>query len=474
MSLKDGQFIHESEWTYNVPHPFEADRGLSGEGDLFSPGYFKISLNGDGHTELIAQMLSPGKEPSREPMPTPDVMASPTALDLAEVMRVAMQAFIVKREDTRTVIAGYPWFLDWGRDTLICLRGIIAAGFHSEARDILIQFARFENRGTLPNMIRVNDDSNRDTSDAPLWFFTACADMLKAEGNTEFLSADCRGRSILEVLTSIATHYIEGTPNGIVMDTETALIFSPSHYTWMDTNHPAGTPREGYPVEIQALWFAALAFLSTIDDNPRWKALAEQVQNSLQQYFRLPDRGYLADVLLAAPGTPAKAATPDNALRPNQLFAITLGAITDNALAAGILAATEQLLIPGAIRSLADQPVSPPLPVYRDGQLLNDPERPFWPFYQGDEDTRRKPAYHNGTAWSWPFPSYCEALVAVGGEALKETARSLLGSGSVLANDGCIGHIPEILDAATPHHQRGCGAQAWGDTELYRVLALLA
>ena len=474
MSLQGGQFIHEAEWTYGVAHPFEADRGLSVDGDLFSPGYFKISLKGAETTELLAQMLSTEDAPSELPLPRVATAESPKSLNLADAMRVGMQAFIVKREDTRTVIAGYPWFLDWGRDTLICLRGIIAAGFHSEARDILIQFARFEDRGTLPNMIRGNDDSNRDTSDAPLWFFTACADLLRAEGNNDFLAADCRGRTMLHILVSIATHYIEGTPNGIIMDPDTGLIFSPSHYTWMDTNHPAGTPREGYPVEIQALWFAALSFLNSIDDNLRWKPLSEQVQTSLQQYFRLPDRGYLSDVLLAAPGTPAKHATPDNALRPNQLFAITLGAITDKELATGILSATEQLLIPGAIRSLADQPVAPPLPVYRDGQLLNDPERPFWPIYQGDEDTRRKPAYHNGTAWSWPFPSYCEALVIIGGEALKETARSLLGSGAVLANDGCIGHIPEILDASTPHHQRGCGAQAWGDTELYRVLSKLS
>ncbi|MBT3194370.1 MAG: glycogen debranching protein, partial [Verrucomicrobia bacterium] len=157
-----------------------------------------------------------------------------------------------------------------------------------------------------------------------------------------------------------------------------------------------------------------------------------------------------------------------------QLFAITLGTIGEPDLAKGVLAATEQLLIPGAIRSLADQSVQPPLAVYRDDELLNDPERPFWGTYSGDEDTRRKPAYHNGTAWTWPFPSYCEALCAVGGEEMRETALSLLASGGTLANEGCIGHIPEILDATTPHRQRGCGAQAWGETELFRVLALLS
>jgi starch synthase (maltosyl-transferring) len=473
LALPNSRFMHESEWTYGIGHPFEADRGLAVDGDLFSPGFFTIKMNGGETALLTARMGDVESDVTPLPPLAPNANAG-APLPLAAAMQMAMQAFIVKREDTRTVIAGYPWFLDWGRDTLICLRGIIAAGMLDKARDILVQFARFERQGTLPNMIRGNDDSNRDTSDAPLWFFTACADLVQEEGNRTFLDTDCRGRSIHEVLVSIATHYAEGTPNGISMDPETGLIFSPSHYTWMDTNHPAGTPREGYPVEIQALWFAALTFLADIDESPRWQTLAGQVRESLQTLYRLPDRGYLADCLLAAPGTPARRATPDNALRSNQLLAITLGAIEDTHLAEGILAATEQLLIPGAIRSLADQPVTPPLPVYREGELLNDPERPFWGFYTGDEDTRRKPAYHNGTAWTWPFPSYCEALVTIYGPALRETALSLLASGAVLANDGCIGHIPEILDGATPHRQRGCGAQAWGETELYRVLKLLA
>jgi starch synthase (maltosyl-transferring) len=211
-----------------------------------------------------------------------------------------------------------------------------------------------------------------------------------------------------------------------------------------------------------------------MDNNPRWSELAALVRTSLKTYYRLPNRNYLADCLLASAGTAPVAATPDNALRPNQLFAITLGAIEDKSIAEGILSASEQLLVPGAIRSLADRPVSPALPILRNGELLNDPERPFWGSYHGDEDTRRKPAYHNGTAWTWPFPSYCEALHIVGGEPLRKTALSLLASGSILANEGCIGHIPEILDGNTPHRQRGCGAQAWGETELYRVLTLLS
>jgi glycogen debranching enzyme len=113
------------------------------------------------------------------------------------------------------------------------------------------------------------------------------------------------------------------------------------------------------------------------------------------------------------------------------------------------------------------------LPVYRDGALLNNPHYPYQGWYRGDEDTRRKPAYHNGTAWTWLFPSYVEALVKIHGPAADESALALLRSSELLLKRGCIGQIPEIMDAAAPHRDRGCGAQAWGVTELYRVLALL-
>jgi len=152
---------------------------------------------------------------------------------------------------------------------------------------------------------------------------------------------------------------------------------------------------------------------------------------------------------------------------------VTLGAVPDRALCESILQACEQLLVPGAIRSLADRPVQHALPVHRDGKLLNDPHHPYCGQYRGDEDTRRKPAYHNGTAWTWPFPSYAEALVQIHGAAARDSAVALLLSSDVLLKRGCIGQIPEILDGAAPHADRGCGSQAWGVTELYRVLALL-
>jgi predicted glycogen debranching enzyme len=264
---------------------------------------------------------------------------------------------------------------------------------------------------------------------------------------------------------------IAGTPNGIRVDPESGLMFSPAHFTWMDTNHPAGTPREGYPVEIQALWWAALRFLVRIEAEsarPSWQHMADQVRRSLaERYTAAPDIG-LSDCLHASAGTPARQASADDALRPNQLFAVTLGAVEPD-LGRKVVKACASLLVPGAIRSLADQPIRHGLEIRHQGSLLVDPHLPYQGRYLGDEDTHRKPAYHNGTAWTWVFPSFCEAWADVFPETGRQTALAYLGSGVQLLETGCIGHLPEILDGDSPHPPRGCDAQAWGVSEYFRV-----
>ncbi len=166
---------------------------------------------------------------------------------------------------------------------------------------------------------------------------------------------------------------------------------------------------------------------------------------------------------------PAKDAQADDALRPNQLFALTLGAVKNQDIMKNVIHNCAELVIPGAIRSLADRPVTKPLEVVHNGHVLNDPFHPYQGVYSGDEDTRRKPAYHNGTAWTWVFPSFCEAWVTVFGKHANETALALLASSAEVMNIGCAGHLPEIMDGNYPHHQRGCDAQAWGVSEWLRV-----
>ena len=195
---------------------------------------------------------------------------------------------------------------------------------------------------------------------------------------------------------------------------------------------------------------------------------------SVDRWFYLPEAGYLADCLHARPGIPAAAATPDDALRPNQLLAVTLGTLTDTRRRQQIVTACQELLVPGGLRSLADRPVTRPLAIHKDGRLLGDPQRPYRGHYAGDEDTQRKPAYHNGTAWGWLLPLFCEALALAYPETGRDTARAYLAHSIRLLNSGCVGHLPEIFDGDAPHAPRGCDAQAWSVSELLRVWHKLA
>jgi predicted glycogen debranching enzyme len=482
MRVSQGAFVMEPEWQYMVTRPLDEERGMDPNSDLFSPGYFAVDLKGSQQAVLSADITttSTGFESTTGADPHNWAQSSWKAekqQDPPELLERSINDYVVKRADLKTVIAGYPWFLDWGRDALIFTRGLIAANCLQPAREVLTQFGQFEEQGTLPNMIAGRNAGNRDTSDAPLWLFTACADLLRAEGNDHFIDRKCNHRSFGEILVSIGQSIITGTPKGVHMDPDSALIFSPVHFTWMDTDHPAGTPREGYPIEIQALWAAALRLLSKIDEGKnrnRWTSLLDRVRSSIEQYFWQDDLGYLSDCLHASPGRAAGQATADDALRPNQLLAITLGAISDHHICREILNACQALLVPGAIRSLADKPVTHPIEIIHGGKRLNDPHHPYQGSYIGDEDTQRKPAYHNGTAWTWMFPSYCEAWAMVYPQTGRQTALAWLAGSVGLLEHGCMGHVPEILDGDIPHTPRGCDAQAWGASELLRVWKMLS
>lgn len=512
-----GVYHDQPEWSENLAHPVEQSRGQTASGDAYSPGWFDLPLAKGANLSLVlcADATDPAPEEisaalaksNTAQMPqsagaerkTPTLLgdssgvrteqelcapnhadASVPAGDLfGQQLLRAVRAFVVRRDDGVTVIAGYPWFLDWGRDSLICARGLLAAGMLEEVKQLLVTFGRFARNGTLPNTIHGDDASNRDTSDAPLWYGIVCEEAAALLGNSLYqVKVDQDGRTIADVLSNIALGYLNGTPNCIRMDANSGLVWSPSHFTWMDTNYPAGTPREGYPVEIQALWIRLLRQLSRIaqKEAQRWNDLAEQAQASLQTRFWLEDRGYLADLLIARPGQAAAAALVDNSLRSNCLLAVSLGLVSGEAARRCVLAAVRHLVVPGGLRALAPLPVLPPLPIHgAQGQLLNNPPEPYWGRYEGDEDTRRKPAYHNGTAWTWTFPTLCEAL-ALAWDCSPEavaTAKAYLGSMDRLLMEGCLGQIPEILDGDAPHTQRGCDAQAWGATEALRVWKFL-
>ncbi len=481
-----GRYHVQPEWCDRIPHPVESTRGQEPSGDAYSPGWFECPLEIDRPVAFTATAELGGRwDEPQTPMP----VRAEGRDDFESILRVAIDAFVVRRDAGKTVIAGYPWFLDWGRDTFIAARGLITAGMHEPVLQILRTFGKFVDRGTLPNNIHGEDASNRDTSDAPLWYGVVCEELALATGcDAQEGSAkkapysapiDARGRTVADVLREIARGIIDGTPNGIRMDPDSGLVWSPTHFTWMDTNFPAGTPREGYPVEIQALWIRLLRLLARLRLDPverPWAEIAEMAERSVSAYYWLEDAGYFADHLAAKPGQPARLSHADDALRPNCLFLVSLGLVSGERARRTVDAAARFLVVPGAVRSLAPRPVLMPLPIRTSGgALLNNPTSPYWGRYEGDEDTSRKPAYHNGTAWVWPFPTFCEALACAYEFAPRAVAaaQSYLGSASVLLMEGCVGHLPEILDGDVPHTQRGCDAQAWSATETLRVFKLL-
>ena len=494
-----GVYHPQPEWCQNLPHPIEQSRGQTGAGDAFSPGWFELPLpkGGSGFVVVTAEAELPHDRDlacARAARPAPELRATREASgDLfgCQLAR-SVRDYVVRRGQGKTVIAGYPWFLDWGRDSLICARGLLAAGLHTEMRDLLKVFGRWAEKGTLPNSIHGDNAANRDTSDAPLWFCLASQDAARYLGQEIYaLVVGPGNRTLAGVIREIVLGYLGGTPNGIRVDAASGLVWSPSHFTWMDTNFPAGTPREGYPVEIQALWIHTVRLVAFLQEQgfcepppaPRsgekasWRELAARAHDSFGRYFWLEKEGYLADVLLAKPGNPAANALPDTALRGNGLLAITLDLLGGERARRYAAAALRHLVVPGALRTLAPLPVTVLLPIRgSQGQLLNNPAEPYWGHYEGDEDTRRKPAYHNGTAWTWTFPIFCEALAKAWdfSPPAVAAARAYLGGMNRLLMEGCAGHLPEIVDGDAPHTQRGCDAQAWGATEALRVWKLLA
>jgi len=484
--IHDGTYHPAPEWCLGIPHTVEGSRGMTDHGDAWSPGWFEFRLErgkaihivlcADAKDPSPAEILAFSKERSHAISNLEKHLAIRTD-SFGRQLAIASNAFFASREGGMTVIAGYPWFLDWGRDTLIAARGLLAAGFAPEVKKLLLTYGALERSGTLPNMLSADSTANRDTSDAPLWFGLACEEAAAILGPELYETPADDGRKLGDILRSIARGYSEGTPNGIRLDSESGLIWSPSHFTWMDTNFPPGTPREGYPVEIQALWIRLLRQLQKLEPEGPWSALAERATTNLERFW-WPERGCFHDCLSAPSGKPAGLAAPDGQLRSNQLFLVALGLVKGERARKTVQAVARYLLVPGGLRTLANLPLSLPLPIRGGGgQLLNDPLHPYWGHYEGDEDTRRKPAYHNGTAWVWPLASFCEALVMAWDhhpDAI-EAAKAYLGSLDRLLMEGCIGHLPEILDGDAPHTQRGCDAQAWSATEPLRVwLQLIA
>lgn len=466
LSIDRGAFTAAADWYWNFHHRVEAERGLDARENLFRPGLFRARLQPGETLNFIATCETNAAVPAARSLlsqrqRTQSLVSGlrAGAPDWVRDLVLAADDFIVARADARgdntgtTVIAGYPWFSDWGRDTMIALPGLtLATNRHADAAAILRTFARHVSDGMLPN--RFPDDGEAaeyNTVDATLWYFHAIDCYLQAGGDSELL------RELYPLLQEILVWHQRGTRHGIRVDARDGLLFAGEpgvQLTWMDAKVGdwVVTPRIGKPVEINALWHYALssmaAWAAQLRDRPhaaQYLTAARQVAASFRQRFWNDERGYLNDVI-DVPGTDAA----DSSLRPNQIFAVSLGMdlLTDEQARAVVASCARELLTPVGLRSLAS----------------GDPA--YAPRYEGGP-RERDGRYHQGTVWSWLLGPFALAHWRVHGDAAH--ALALLASSAPHLTEGCIGQVSEIFDAAPPHTPRGCFAQAWGVAETLRA-----
>ena len=378
------------------------------------------------------------------------------------------EKFIIKTEKNYSIIAGYPWFTDWGRDTMISLPGIVlVTGRYELGRSILKEFAQNMKNGLIPNLFPEEGiEPLYNTVDASLWFFEAAYKYYQYTNDKEFITT-----TLLKKMREIFINYRDGTDFNIFMDTDDYLINCGNenlNLTWMDAcvDGKVITPRYGKPVEIQALWYNTVCIMEHFTGSEEYKILAKKIKNSFEKFI-LPD-GYLADLLYNKEYEGDK----DRSFRPNQLFALSLShpviranEMYDNvqfnsnspvikekiSIAESIInLCTEYLLTPFGLRSLAPY------------------EKKYRGSYGGTQRIRDE-AYHQGTVWGWLIGPYITALVRIKGDNGRKRGIEIIDQFKSHLTDGGIFGISEIFDGDKPFKSRGCISQAWSVAELLRT-----
>lgn len=475
-------FTLDSAWLPDILYRVEESRGYEATGSMWTPGYFRADL-AIGHevtlvvsTETWEVLLAlPPEEafqleherrrhllsvanPHLRTGPSSELVLAADQFIITPSGRVADEARTrATGDEVRTVIAGYHWFTDWGRDTMISLEGLtLATGRHTEAGYILRTFGQHIRDGLIPNFFP--DGQNEGlyhTADATLWYFHALHRYVAATGDRVTL------RQLLPKLQDIIDHHIRGTRFGIGVDPADGLLRQGQEgyqLTWMDAKVGdwVVTPRRGKAVEINALWYNALRLMQNWleeENGPQKESpiarLVEQVRQSFNDRFWNAERGFLFDIVDGENGN-------DDALRPNQLFAFSLDhPVLDRSRWQAVLdVSITHLLTPVGLRSLA--------PGHHDYKSR----------YFGDLRARDA-AYHQGTVWGWLIGPFIDAYLAVHPED-REGARQHLEGFVQHLGEACIGSISEVFDAEEPYTPRGCIAQAWSVAEVLRCLVKTA
>jgi predicted glycogen debranching enzyme len=455
------ELINAGTWYRNFEYDAERDRGLDYAEDLFNPYTLRFDLITNPKANLVA---------STEPLAA-NLLSSLRAAeverrkaiaysalvhdDVLETLTLATEQYIVNRRDQKTVIAGYHWFSDWGRDTMIALPGLtLPTGRFEVARSVLRTFAQNVDRGMLPNRFPdAGEQPEYNTVDATLWFFEAIRAYASYSGDYELVS------EFYPVLNDIISWHVKGTRYNIKLD-QSGLLSSGEpgvQLTWMDAKVGdwVVTPRRGKPVEIQALWYNALCIMedfarrfSDEAGQKRYRTMAALTQWSFNRLFWNEKEGCLYDVINGGP--------PDPSIRPNQIFAISLHhqVLSQEKAKLVIDKIREHLLTPYGLRSLAPS----------DRQYRGN---------YGGGPSARDGAYHQGTVWPWLIGPFITAYLKVNGrsEATLKQADSWLRPLISYMQDAGVGHVPEIFSGDAPHTGAGCVAQAWSDAELLRVVA---
>jgi len=458
----NADFEASFRWYNAFLYTAEQDRGLDAGEDLASPGEFHWDLSVDQAYLLLSagkpfsELYEPRARTARETFPK---LETNERVRRAKAGReqLAIDAYVVNRGAGKTLIAGYPWFGDWGRDTFIAMRGLCLAATDDlrTARDILVGWAGAVSDGMLPNRFPDQGDTPEYNSvDASLWYVIAVGEYLAAAQDTNQRPSTKEKEQLRNAVELIVDGYSVGTRFGIHLDDDGLLAAGEPgvQLTWMDAKVGdwVVTPRIGKPVEVQALWLNALHVAGTF--STRWEKPLQQGRASFSEKFWHKEGGYLFDVV----DTNHEPGHVDDAFRPNQIFAVgglPLVLLDDEKARQVVDGIEQRLLTPVGLRSLCP----------------NHPD--YKPRYEGGV-LERDSAYHQGTVWPWLIGPFVEAWLRVRKNtpaARKEATQRFLEPLERHINVAGVGHISEICDAEPPHAPRGCPFQAWSYGEYLRI-----